>query len=83
MIETRQGDKYVKAFHDKHPNTIVVKSEAIRTLNELWERTGWSKENLCEDVLITISKADKNLNITVIWHCVSEIDATAVKLAWG
>ena len=83
MLETRQGDKYIKAFHDKHPNTIVVKSEPIKTFDELHERTNWSKENLHDDALITTEIIDRSFNAIVTWHCVSEIDAIAVKLQWS
>ena len=76
MLETRQGDKYIKAFHDAHPDTFMVASSPI-SMGDAWEQVDWVIENINDDALASSSHHG------IMWYCVDEIDATAIKLRWG
>jgi predicted glycosyltransferase len=82
MIETRQSDKYVNAFHANHPDAFIVKSVPFSTLDEVYGVIDWLKENVYSDVLTLLKRHSSELCILIL-YCDSEQDATAVKLRWG
>lgn len=86
MLETRQGDKYIKEFHDAHPDTIVVECvPSGPTVGDMWELAAWAKENIFADALITKSdKFNKDGNFYMfLLYCTDEADAMAAKLRWS
>lgn len=82
MIETRLGGKYKKLFHEKHSNTILVKSEPFTSGVTMNEISQWTKDNFQNDALMGLEKAKDEGSYYITWHCVSEIDAAAAKLRW-
>ena len=85
MLETRQGAKYISAFHEKHPNSVCIESQVkIFSFSDLNEHATWGKENLNHDALIVFKKRSDDFSAGefLLWFLTDETDAMAVKLRW-
>ena len=84
MLELLQGEKYKKAFFDKHPNAFCVESlEPIHNWYDMKKQIEWAKENILYDAFLTFKPVPQGTTpLFLLWYLTNEIDIMAAKLRW-
>ena len=84
MIITKLYGKERDEFHEKHPNSFLVKSESFEfgSMTKVYEIVDWTKENFEDEALMSWEHPVKTM-VIMVWYCISEDDAFAAKMRWS